>query len=183
MAEIVRRKIMTIYDGLKFEPRNDLEWIVMGVDRDMTTIKIPEAFDGRKVTKINDCAFMNNHLVEAVNIPKFVNSIGKNAFAGCRNMKYLFIETNYEVTTIGERAFYKCDMLTGITCLNPVIIGNEAFAECANLRTADGCFYELHSRAFKNCQMLHMVNLHSGTVIVFDAFMGCNGLNRMRPCI
>ena len=47
------------------------------------------------VTAIGDCAFQNNELVVKVTIPETIASIGSKAFAGCTNLKsiYIFVKT------------------------------------------------------------------------------------------
>ena len=173
---------MIEYAGLLFDAKNDLEWTVVGVSKDvdnMNAANIPASFWGKAVTEIGKYAFANNQSIEAVRIPKFVNTVGCSAFDNCKNLKYVFFEYGNDVLSIGERAFHQCSMLTDITCLKKAIIFREAFAECKNLRIVDGCFTEIQEQAFRNCQMLHTINLQSQVMISIDAFKECNRLARI----
>ena len=57
-----------------------------------------------KVTSIADNAFKNNKKITKVYIGKNIKLIGKNAFAGCKNLKYVNIKSNV-LARIGKNAF------------------------------------------------------------------------------
>ena len=57
-----------------------------------------------KVTSIADNAFKNNKKITKVYIGKNIKLIGKNAFAGCKNLKYVNIKSKV-LARIGKNAF------------------------------------------------------------------------------
>ena len=62
------------------------------------------------VTKIGAYAFENFTSLETIVIPKTVTSIGKNAFIGCTNLKYVTFEDCDENITIDNNAFNGCPL-------------------------------------------------------------------------
>lgn len=56
------------------------------------------------ITGIDENAFQNNEVIEAVNIGSNVTSIGPSAFEGCRNLRTIIIRDTLE--EIGENAFF-----------------------------------------------------------------------------
>ena len=67
-----------------------------------------------KVTAVADAAFKNNKQVTSVKVGKNVESIGKNAFAGCTKLKTVSLNST-KLKKIGNKAFYNCKKLTKIT--------------------------------------------------------------------
>jgi len=66
------------------------------------------------ITKIADEAFKGNTKLTSVTIGKNVTEIGKNAFAGCSNLKKLNL-SGTSIKTIGAGAFSGCKKLKTIT--------------------------------------------------------------------
>ncbi len=63
-----------------------------------------------------------------------IKSIGAGSFAGARIMSVIIPEG---ITTIGERAFYDCSLLTSITLPSTLThVGNEAFRSASSLNKA-----------------------------------------------
>lgn len=76
--------------------------------------------------------FSNCTLLESVNIPSSVTSIGRNAFAYCHYLESVTIPSS--VTNIGESAFEDCRSLTTISIPSSVTsIGKRAFMDCYGL--------------------------------------------------
>jgi hypothetical protein len=68
----------------------------------------------------------------AYTIPEGVTAIGRDAFAGCKNLMSVVIPTG--VTSIGGWAFYACSSLTSITIPASVTsIEDSAFLNCKSL--------------------------------------------------
>ena len=86
----------------------------------------------------------------------------------------------YNVTTIGEYAFYDCYVLTSITIPNSVTtIGNNAFMFCNGLTsiTIPNSVTTIGDYAFKYCSGLTSITIgNSVTTIGQSAFYGCTGL-------
>jgi hypothetical protein len=84
------------------------------------------------------------------------------------------------VTSIGERAFYECSSLTGITVPDGVTsIGAYAFYECSSLAsiTIPDSVTSIGNYAFSWCSSLASVTIPDGvTSIGWNAFNGCSSL-------
>ena len=84
------------------------------------------------------------------------------------------------VTSIGERAFYDCRSLTGVTIPNSVTsIGERAFYNCSGLTsvTIPNSVTNIGVYAFSGCSGLTSVTIpNSVTNIGVWAFIGCSGL-------
>ena len=87
------------------------------------------------------------------------------------------------VTTIGERAFYECYSLTGVTIPNSVTsIGDDAFCGCSNLAivTIGNGVTSINNKAFCDCSSLTSITIpNSVTIIGWRAFSGCHGLTNI----
>ena len=99
-----------------------------------------------------------------INIPESVTYEGKS----------------YQVTTIGERAFYKCDNLTSVTVPNSVTsIGESAFVNCNSLTSVaiPNSVTSIGESAFWYCNDLTSVTIPSSVTTIGDrAFYGCSKL-------
>ena len=86
----------------------------------------------------------------------------------------------YSVTSIGEKAFYQCYVLTSVTIGNSVTsIGEEAFAECYGLTsiTIPNSVTSIEENAFAECYGLTSVTIGNSVTSIGDyAFFSCDGL-------
>jgi len=113
----------------------------------------------------------------------------------------------YQVTSVGDRAFYMCEALTSVTLPESLVrIGNNAFLGCTGLTSLvipDGvtqfgtfCFFgctslasvnipksmtSIGSAAFYGCSSLTAIDIPEGvTMIENNAFNGCTALETIR---
>ena len=107
-----------------------------------------------------------------------VTSIGERAFYGCSGLTSVTIGNS--VTSIGQEAFYKCSGLTSITIPNSVTsIGYSAFYGCSGLTsiTIPESVTNIGWSAFTNCSGLTSITIpNSVTSIDFNTFSGCSSL-------
>ena len=99
-----------------------------------SSLSIPSSINGRKVTQIGPCAFMNRMSLISVTIPSSVTDIGYAAFISCTSLKS--VKMTKGVKNIGDYAFYSCIKLSSVTIPNSVnVIGELAFGDCWSLRS------------------------------------------------
>ena len=89
-------------------------------------------------------------------------------------------ETTYDVTAIGDSAFYDCRSLTTVTIPNSVTyIGDRAFKSCSSLTSVSipNSVTSIGGAAFSSCSSLTSVTIgNSVTSIGDDAFNSCSSL-------
>ena len=107
-----------------------------------------------------------------------VTSIGDRAFFSCPALTSVTIPNS--VTSIGDLAFNSCDGLTSITIPNSVTsIGESAFSWCTGLTsvTIPNSVTSIGESAFYSCSALTSVTIpNSVTSIGSSAFSGCSKL-------
>ena len=111
-------------------------------------------------------------------IPNSVTSIGERAFFCCSVLTSITIPNS--VTRIDSFAFHDCIGLTSIEIPNSVTsIEYCAFNGCSNLSSAiiSNCVTSIGSCAFHNCSSLTYIEIPNGVTRIEDcAFNGCSGL-------
>ena len=94
-------------------------------------LKIPETYNGKKVTRIGQSAFRECSNIYDLEISDNVEKIDSYAFNRVNNMKSLVIGKN--VTNIGSYSFWHCDNLKSVTFKNNNDCwGVTSFGECGN---------------------------------------------------
>ena len=130
-----------------------------------------------KQTTIPDAAFNGCGFIESITIPTTTTSIGEAAFQNCLGLKRLNSTTDgvlnipTGVETISENNFYKCLLLSDVTCGNITNVGAYAFAECVALETIDlgANVTTIGDYAFSGCTMLSKVNSNVANTINLPA--------------
>ncbi len=164
-----------------------------------------EAFSGSKIkmikignglTELPDNCFSNCELLEEVDIPDSVSSIGEFCFSNCKNLQSIKLSNSIEnilketfsgcsrltkislpqsMSSIGERAFYGCSGLTSINIPSCVTsIGDSAFSGCSRLTkiSLPQSMSSIGERAFYGCSMLKVVDYSGNVSIGIDSFRG-----------
>ena len=155
---------------------------------------------------ICDDAFRGNTTVEKVILPSTLQVIGKHAFDGCVNLKYVFIPEG--VTEIPNSCFKGCTSLEQVVLPNSInVIGQNAFENCkslkhlsfpSQLRTIDdfafmhsglasfcpsieaGVKCRIYDRAFAFCENLKTVTLTPGIHLHGEmSFICCTNLEEV----
>ena len=118
----------------QYEILNNGTVIITYYNGSASSLSIPSSINGRKVTQIGSCAFMNRMSLVSVTIPSSVTDIGYAAFISCTSLKS--VKMTKGVKNIGDYAFYGCLKLSSVTIPNSVkIIGELAFGDCWSLKS------------------------------------------------
>ena len=116
--------------------------------------------------------------IKNVVIEDGVTSIGNRAFYRCTGLTSIALPNS--VTSIEENAFYHCNSLTSITLPDSVTsIGNSAFEGCTGLKSATigNNVESIGSSAFSGCNSLTSITIpDSVTSIGNSAFYCCTAL-------
>ncbi len=142
-------------------------------------VVIPDTYEGKPVTTIENDAFTNCNSVTNIVIPNSVTSIGNSAFRGCSGLTGTLTIPN-SVTSIGDYTFYSCSKLTSITIPNSVTsIGEYTFYECSGLTSIEipDSVTNIGDCAFEYCSGLTSIEIpDSVTNMGGYVFRGCRGL-------
>lgn len=143
--------------------------------------------------------FCKNNEIVSLNITE-PNCIGKYAFSGCPNLRELIIDNpdcaisehafekcenlkivKLNVKSIGKGAFSFCRSLETVVIDGANAIGNQAFAGCEKLSSAElsDSVTELGERCFEECVSLKAFDFRGIKVIGERAFSRCEGLNEI----
>ena len=181
-AVIWNDSIVDANTGLIYYEEND-HMVVTGLcdlNKIITSIEIPSAYQGKPVTTIAEESFRSYSQLTSVKIPDSITSIGDYAFYGCTGLTGELIIPD-SVETIGTYAFQNCSKLTSITIGNSVkTIGDYAFYGCTGLTgelIIPDSVETIGTYAFQNCSKLTSVTIGNGTTSIGGrAFSGCSGL-------
>ncbi|MCR5540035.1 MAG: leucine-rich repeat domain-containing protein [Ruminococcus sp.] len=129
---------------------------------------------------IEEGTFQRCTSLEVFHIPGRVKYIGTGAFQECTNLR----EVYFYGTTIGKKAFYKCENLSDIDMYEVVDIGDYAFFGCSSLSDLSELrdLETIGNSAFGSCSALTVLNLvpcEKLTSIGNDAFANCKNLKEV----
>ena len=163
-------------------------------------VTIPAEIDGKTVAEVGMQAFANYDTLKELTVA--AKSINMHAFAGCKNLETLTIESGVEkisdaaffdcssletvtlengVETIGQQAFNNCSKITSIEIPASVkTIGTSAFSGCKSLEAVTGSVTTIGEAAFLNCSSLETVTLEEGIqTIGTQAFANCSKITNL----
>ncbi|GMI11280.1 hypothetical protein TrVE_jg2979 [Triparma verrucosa] len=125
------------------------------------------------VTEVGDYACFCAFILNVVDIPEGITSIGFRSFQGCSSLKD--IKFPKSLTNIGEYSFAGCSSLEEVNLLhmNVRYLGNRAFEDCTSLREmkVPDSLQELGGdRVFNGCYKLvpSTVDVHNDSTAVVD---------------
>ena len=132
------------------------------------------------MTVLRDGVFEGCVKLEGVSLPDNLQSIGANAFSGCKMLNGK-INMGRMITHIGASAFADCSSLQQITMPSALqSLGDAAFMNCSALGgtvSIPGNVQYLGKGAFAGCSMLEAVELPDGLEKLQAAtFAHCTGL-------
>lgn len=112
-------------------------------------------------------------MIESLNI-KSPCSIGKNAFADCKELKKIVFDKN---AVIDNETFIGCNSLNTVDFKGDTSIFARGFRECTNLTNVN--FYksaDLNAGAFMDCTSLENISIDLSQNIMGNNFDGCTSL-------
>ena len=119
-----------------------------------------------------------------------IKKIGDFAFANCKNLEIFHVENGDLQTSdypyIGTNVCAGCEKLSRVAIYNFSLIGNAAFANCANLKSikiqggSGGHTSCIGKEAFKMCSSLKDIDLSEVGIISESAFSGCSSLENVK---
>ena len=73
------------------------------------SVIIPNYYNNKKITKINDSAFLDCTQLSAIKLPFYLEEIGSSAFEGCVSLVSVIVEREISnITNLGNYAFAGC---------------------------------------------------------------------------
>jgi hypothetical protein len=145
------------------------------------TVEIPDIFENRKVTIIDESAFAEDTFLRNVIVPDSVIHIKRSAFQNCINLESVILSSRLEI--IGIQAFNECHKLKQIFVPNSVInIGRFCFSSCRNLNVVhlSKNLQRISNGLFDDCYKLESINIpQSVESIGTGSFNGCNRLKKV----
>lgn len=104
--------------------RDEIKYDLFDYSTHLRSIRLP-----RRTRAIGYRAFYHCQQLEMVEMPRYVVSIGDEAFSGCTHLSEIRFPEGLQ--EIGKRCFYECEQLRYIQLPNTLLtIGDEAFAYC-----------------------------------------------------
>lgn len=147
---------------------------IVGYTGSVSELYIPSEIDGVTVRAIGERAFAGNKSIAILHLPSDLpDGIGKEAFAGCAALKYVY-GSDY-LTSVGDSAFAGCAALGTAALYSVASLGSRVFDGCRSLKTVYtfGLASMGHS-VFSGCVSLTSVYFASSklTSAASDAFAG-----------
>ena len=165
---------LTVHGSLKAD---ELSWI----NSNMTSLLNLDISD-TDCTTIPDGAFQSNGTLMGIKLPQSLQSIGNDAFNGCRALcgSITLPET---VETVGDYAFQNCRLLEEILFSGSLArIGDYAFNGCSRLQSAyiPDSIEEIGRYAFSGCNSLTELSLPDGLTSINDGCFENCGITQLK---
>ncbi len=151
------------------------DWVNENGETEHNVVEIP---DDLGVSYIYPLAFINNKYIKKVIIPEGVTTIMRGAFLGCEALEEVVLPESLE--TLEEYVFGDCDNLKRINLGHVKTIGDSAFWGCQLLESVDlsNCTY-IDKYAFVFCRSLKELDLSRVGAVGGGAFFNCTGLETL----
>lgn len=116
-------------------------------------INIPDKISGQEVVEIGEEAFLNNLIIEYVQLPDSIITINDFAFFGCRNLRK--IKFGLGIRKIGDNGFAECESLQDIQIRSELdSIGVNAFTLSSIESVEIHTIRDLREESFSLCSRL-----------------------------
>ncbi len=154
----VKQSTVTIPDTYQGKPVTVIDNYALRGCSWVTTINIPPS-----ITTINDYAFQNTG-ISSITLSNNVKNLGSSVFRDCKNLQSVSLPSG--ISKIPDRFFYNCDNLTTFSTPSSVTsIGDKAFYNCDNLKTVtlSDNITSINNKAFNQCEKLSTVNISASS--------------------
>ena len=142
------------------------------------TYEILDEVKGKKVTYIDEKAFMDKTKLEALVLGENIKKIERLAFSNCKNLTEINL---INIVTIERSAFLGCSKLTSVNLDNCVDLMGGAFYDCYQLLVVNmPKVQSIGSYCFANTILKEVVLPSSLTMIGNEAFYKCNNLVKIK---
>ncbi|MBQ9730837.1 MAG: leucine-rich repeat protein [Bacilli bacterium] len=169
-------------DGLSFayDESNDCYSVFEYTGSDEIVI-IPDEYEGKPVTRIDEYAFTNSRHITSVRFSDNIEYIGGCAFQGCDKIEYMDLPDSLVSTDYG--AFWGVSSLKEITLPEGfVTLGAWTFAYCEDLESAKlpESLEKIYGWAFMECHSLTSIEIPANVNLIdMYAFGYCESLTTM----
>ncbi len=162
-------------------------YTVVGCTDAVSTVEIPDKYNGIRITAIGDGAFKDNTKLTSITIPSTIESIGGVAFHGCSELKTVIFDefdAGSRLTELPSGVFNKCAKLETVDIPDSVrTIGYRAFSDCSLLDNVSlpHNLKEIMNYAFAGCANLESIDMttHGGFSVYANAFASCPSLTSL----
>ena len=127
--------VKTVSEGLVFALNEDGEsYQLTGYTGSDATVLVPETFNNKPVTRINQTAFADNNKIYRVLLPDTIEKIDARAFQNCLSLRSMILPKNLKV--LETETFINCDSLEFVM-VNELLETIEAnpFYDCKSLKS------------------------------------------------
>lgn len=151
---------------------------ISGCTSSTISVTITEKVDGYSIVGIDDGAFSNCTSLQAITIPKSIESIGEGAFYGCTSLQSVTILS--DITELSSGTFAYCTALETVKLPDTLTtIDSMAFSYCAALESIElpESVESIGDYAFMYCMGLENIEIPAKvTALNSGTFYGCTSL-------
>lgn len=174
------------HNGLILElNKSEAFYIIVGCDKDATSITIPAQVNGIYIGEIYENAFekcaslksvtFDSPSTEQIANGEVISQIGDYAFSYCTCLEKIDLPSS--VTYIGRGAFYSCKGLKSVTFNSDAFVCDYAFYGCSKLKDCSYITGSVGEGTFYQCEALEKLPINEETTdICEEAFAHCYGL-------
>lgn len=149
---------------------DDETFAVMSYEGDEAEVVIPEIYNGKPITLLNDNLFTGHTEITSVSIPDSVTDIGGFVFDGCENLHQ--VKLPKELRNLWQYAFVRSSIEEITLPEHMQRIVSFTFKDCKNLKkvVCNPELKKINAWAFSGCQKLTEFEHAPETEISPDAF-------------